>query len=334
MTTLETPQSTIGFASPSDAPSTAVQLPGLTNVTSVPNQEASVRDPNPIVRQENDEAQPSCADDGSHSDRPAKVVSFSKVHTLADPTLSLAADILDDIEKVRIANANRLNALTRSTEDKDGEIRGFGLPEDYPDVIRLRAMLDVLEKVEKDAIKNLQKAMQCHALGPWVKQQRGLGDKQVARLLAAIGDPYWNTLHDRPRTVSELWSYCGYHVLPAGDHGGNDAQTRGVPGRAARRQKGQRSNWSDDARMRARMIAESCMKSGGPYREVYDAAKEKYADAVHGADCTRCTGVGQPPAPVGSPLKPAHIHARALRAISKAVLRDLWREAKRIHEAE
>src|SRR5690606_13915048 len=42
---------------------------------------------------------------------------------LADPTLALAADILDDLERVKIANANRLRALTRDTEDSDGEIR-------------------------------------------------------------------------------------------------------------------------------------------------------------------------------------------------------------------
>lgn len=39
------------------------------------------------------------------------------------------------------------------------------------------------------------------------------------------------------------------------------------------------------------------------------------------------------PAPTGSPLSTGHQHARALRLVAKTVLRDLWREARRIHEA-
>src|SRR5690606_11578270 len=41
--------------------------------------------------------------------------------------LGLAADTLDDIEALRKATANRVNAMTRSTADKDGEVRGLGL---------------------------------------------------------------------------------------------------------------------------------------------------------------------------------------------------------------
>lgn len=46
---------------------------------------------------------------------------------------------------------------------------------------------------------------------------------------------------------------------------------------------------------------------------------------------SRCLTSGKPAQP-GSPLSKAHIHARGLRAISKAVLKDLWVEAKRLHE--
>lgn len=233
---------------------------------------------------------------------------------LADPFLALAADIVDDLERDKIANENRLRQLTRSVEDSDGETRGFGLDESHPDVARLAALVDMISKVEHQAVLNLQRKMREHPLGPWVKAQKGLGDKQVARLLAAVGDPYWNDLHDRPRTVSELRSYCGF----------GDASTQV-------RRRGQKANWSDDARKRTWLIANSVVKAGGPYREIYDATKAKYADAVHSSPCVRCGPSGHP-APEGSPLSKAHIHARGLRAIAKAVLKDLWTESRRLHE--
>lgn len=292
---------------------------------------------------------PAGADAGT--DQTAIGLPATRVHSLFDPFLALAAEVLDDAEKNWIANANRLRQLTRTEADSDGEKRGFGLDESHPDVARLAAMVNVLEQLTKDATKNLEKVIRRHPLHPWIKAQRGLGDKQVARLLAAIGDPYWNTLYDRPRTVSELRAYCGLHVLPAGQvpdaahqnsasgvsTSGSDtghhhpaAQESGA-GVAPRRQRGRKSNWNEDARKRAWLISQSVVKSGGPYREIYDATKAKYADAVHATPCIRCGPAGRP-APAGSPLSKAHINARGHRAIMRAVVEDLWAEAKRLHE--
>jgi hypothetical protein len=286
---------------------------------------------------------------------------------LTDPLLMLAADVLDDLERVRIANENRLRQLTRSTEDSDGAERGFGLTLDHPDVARLAALVEGLATAEHQAELNLNRHMRKHALGPWVKQAHGVGDKQAARLIAAVGDPYWNDLHNRPRTVSELWAYCGYHVLPAGQitsgtqvqsaggtktstgqvssdtqvlraHGSNgssdqrpgDTQNLSV-GVAASRSRGSKMNWSPDAKMRAHLVAVSIVKAGGPYREVYDKTRAKHADRVHLVDCKRCGPAGKP-ALIGSPLSDGHKHARALRVTAKEVLKDLWRESKRLHE--
>jgi len=63
---------------------------------------------------------------------------------------------------------------------------------------------------------------------------------------------------------------------------------------------------------------------------VYDTTRAKYADVIHNASCVRCGPAGKP-ALVGSPLSDGHKHARALRAIAKEVLRDLWIEARRLH---
>lgn len=301
---------------------------------------------------------------------------------LADPLLALAADVLGDLEKVRIANENRLRQLTRSQEDSDGETRGFGLDESHPDVARLAALVDMLGDAEHKATLNLGRLMRKHPLGPWLAAQKGIGEKQGARLLAAIGDPYirpeivredGSVEPSRPRLVSELWAFCGYHVLrvPASgqewvdaqhnhaadgpsipaDHMLTDTQSQGVGGKqnghpghadvdahvasagvAPKRARGQKANWSSAAKMRAFLVAESCIKqSGTPYRAKYDTTREKYADAIHLTECVRCGPKGKPAQP-GTPLSAGHQHARALRAVAKEVLRDLWREAKRLHE--
>lgn len=42
-------------------------------------------------------------------------------------------------------------------------------------------------------------------------------------------------------------------------------------------------------------------------------------------------GTKNRPAPIGTPLSAGHQHARALRAMGNEILRDLWREARRLH---
>jgi hypothetical protein len=228
---------------------------------------------------------------------------------LADPTLALLADVLDDLERTRIANENRLRQLTRTGVDKDGGQRGFGLDESHPDVARLAGVVDGIAKLEHQATLNLNRAMRKHPLGAWVKEQRGVGEKQAARLLAAIGDPYWNTLHDRPRTPSELWGYCGLK-----------------PGQ--RRRRGEQANWSTAAKMRAYNIAESMLKAGN--REIYDKRKAATEGRMHDVECVRCGPSGKPAQP-GTPWSDGHRHADALRITSKEVLKALWRETRRVH---
>lgn len=264
--------------------------------------------------------------------------------------LALLAAALDDLESTRKALSNRLHDLTHNKEfPKLGISRPAPLPGDDPIVERLQATIDGVAALEHGAVLELQRAMRKHPLGPWVQGTIGIGLKQGARLLAATGDPYWNTLHDRPRTVSELWAYCGYHVLhpghlrpddhtsPAGVDPSSDAghSPRDAHGEAAgvapSRSKGQRANWSNEAKMRAYLVAVSCVQQWtSPYRRTYDAGREKYAEAVHATPCKRCGPAGKP-APIGSPLSDGHKHARALRLVAKTILYDLWSESRRLH---
>jgi len=306
----------------------------------------------------------------------AEVRPMPKQTALLDPALALAADVLDDIERVRKANANRLRQLTRTGADKDGEERGFGLDPDHPDVMRLGLMLLALERIEHDAVLSLQGKLRKHPLAPWVQAQRGVGQKQAARLLAAIGDPYINSAKGQPRTVSALWAYCGLHVLPAGhcepdtqvvraggdQHRDTDQQRRGAHagavGVAAKRRKGERANWSTNAKTRAYLVAESCMKQRSPdCRDGHTTNDSHAAAAVPAPNPQVGDGQSTPdtqaryavPACACSPYRVVYDRRRAhtavthpewtdghslndaLRVTSKEILKDLWRAARDWH---
>jgi hypothetical protein len=214
--------------------------------------------------------------------------------TPTDPSgalLLVLADSLNDIEGLRKATANQLSALTRPSDVPGGK----GLSEYSRAAVLLGDRLAILEQFEHKTVLELRRALRAHPLGPWVKRTVGLGEKQAARLIAAIGDPAWNGAENRPRRgPAELWAYCGY-----------------TPGQ--KRQKGVRSNWNAEAKMRAYLCAESCMKQRkSPYRAVYDEARSNLVD--------RDTSDG-------------HKHAHALRCVAKAILKDLWLEARAIQDA-
>jgi hypothetical protein len=248
---------------------------------------------------------------------------------LRDPTLALAADVVDDLERVKIANQNRLRTLTAQDE------YGHGMSVDHPDVKRLAALVKALEDAEHQATLNLARVMRHHPLGEWVKNSKGVGEKQAARLLASIGDPYWNDLHSRPRRLRELYAFCGMSVVGTGTNRSCDSQSACGAGSAPTKVRGERVTWNPDARMRLWLIASKTVMvgHGGPYRQVYDEGRLKYADAIHAEECKRCGPKGKPAQP-DSPLSAAHQHARAIRLIAKAILRDLWTAAKNIHEGE
>ena len=109
--------------------------------------------------------------------------------SLFDPTLSTIAALLDDIEGNRKAHANRVRILTTHEPDEDGVIRGFGLDETHPAVAILTGLGDQLATLEHETILALQRAMRKHPLAQWQKQAKGVGEKQLARLLASVGDP-------------------------------------------------------------------------------------------------------------------------------------------------
>jgi hypothetical protein len=253
---------------------------------------------------------------------------------LEDARLYLLAAQLDNVEALRIAVENRHRQATRDVADVDGHLRGLGLPADDPVVAQSAHLIEAMSKAEHSIELALNRQLRLHPLGGWQKAMVGIGEKQLARLLAVIGDPYWNVTADAPRTVSQLWAYCGLHVLaaPHPDQRVSDTHTRPV-GVAARRKRGERANWSATAKSRVWLIAASCLKQErSPYRKLYDEARTKHAEAVHVAPCAQCGPAGKPAQP-GSALRPGHQHARGMRVMSKEILKDLWIESRRLHLA-
>lgn len=240
---------------------------------------------------------------------------------IANADLFIAARTVEELMQPRIATTNRIHQLNH-----------YGLPTQRAEAIR-----DELATVERHATLELEKAMKRHPLGPWVLAQKGVGLKTAGRLLAILGNPA-----DRPNPA-KLWAYCGYHV---------------IDGAAPRRRKGEQANWNTNAKTLCYLIAEANIKNrSSAYRHVYDTARLKHADAVHTIDCPQCgicDGCGKAPgknkqthledtgcddrrirkAAAGDPLKDSHKHARAMRAVSKQFLLDLWKEARRIQALE
>lgn len=271
----------------------------------------------------------------------------------ADVLLLIYADALDDLERVRIATENRVRSLAQ-VKGMDGS----------PEQARLSGLTDALCTLEHGAELELKRALRQHPLGPWVRRTLGVGEKQGARLLASIGDPTTRA------TVSQLWAFAGYHVLHSGhsrigthgpnagvDPSSNPGQEAGdthvaPAGVAPSRRKGVKANWNSTAKMRAYLCAEAAVKAGvrkvgepddsdgydtanrvaiSPLGQTYLDGRAKYATSLHPVQCARCGPAGHP-APEGSPLSAGHQHARALRLVSKAILRDLWVEARRLQD--
>lgn len=238
----------------------------------------------------------------------------------ADHLLYFFADQLDDLERIRIAAENRLRTLT-----SDGEW-GKGLPPESRQAQTVAKNVADLVALEHQATLQLKRAVRDHYMGEWVKQTIGVGEKQAGRLLAAIGNPWWNHTAGAPRTVSQLWAFCGLHVWSNPGHEGAATHERDA-GVAPYRTRGVKANWSTDARTRTYLVAESCIKQRrSPYRAVYDDGRTKYDDATHQVECKRCGPKGKPAQP-GSPLSAGHQHGRAMRLVMKALLKDMWRHA-------
>ncbi len=269
-------------------------------------------------------------------------------------TIKTLGRLLDDLERVRIMNSNRIGALERSY--------GEALP-------HLEAIQEPIAAAEHLAELELVRIWRQNPLSPWGKKVKGLGEKSAARLIAEIGDPsvgtlgHWETstngampeaetqmvdapfdddeeatvpADDQPpdasksgrlwvvdsyynRGVAQLWSYCGV---------GDPARSK-IPKGAVQAELLARGK--PRAKKQLYLIATGLLKAGIRHKEpvtewgeLYVRMREKYADRIHPDACAPCH------AKAGQPWKPGHQHMAALRRMEKELLKGMWREARRL----
>ncbi len=215
-------------------------------------------------------------------------------------------NLLDDTEKLRIMNGNRIGAIERTY--------GSSLP-------TLDLSQKALGQLEHQVRLDICRAWRKHPLAPWAKGVRGLGELSIARLIATIGDPYIATPHhwedgvcvedeQRPRTVSQLCQFCG-----VGNP--NLKRAKGMTQAEAFKLGNPR------AKKQLYLIAGSFLKAGN--RDVYDAARAEYAERKHERPCPQCHAIA------GDPWRDGHKHMAAMRKVEKRFLRDLWLAARALH---
>lgn len=265
-------------------------------------------------------------------------------------TIRMLGRLLDDMERVRIMNSNRIGALERLFGDSLPHLEEVSKP-----------LSDAEHLAELELIRTWRK----HPLSVWTKDIRGVGEKSIARLIAEIGDPaigttgHWevssngatedseiptsdapdpedNAPKDRrwiidgefERSVSQLWAYCGV---------GDPARSR-IPKGAVQADLLKRGK--PRAKKQLYLIATSMLKSGvrkdedgvsyaiSPFGQLYLDSRAKYADRIHADECPPCH------AKAGDPWKPGHQHMAALRYMEKEFLKELWRQARTLHGLE
>ena len=240
-------------------------------------------------------------------------------YPIADPMLFTLAQTLQDYETLRIAEEHRLRIFSTPSDvpDEDGVCRGFGYAEDSNEVQIVKGLIDPLKELEHRTVLSLQKRMRVNPIWPYFKDVKGVGEKTLARLMACIGDPYLRPLDDgsyTPRTVGQLWAYCGMHTMP-----NKDGEIV-----AAKRMKGVQANWNTEAKTRLFLLSQNLLRQG--IRKDKDG--NQFAVTEYGQlylDRRAHTAVTHPE------WNPGHGLNDALRIMGKELLKQLWQAAREIH---
>ena len=205
-----------------------------------------------------------------------------------------------DLIQPHTALTNRIKSIGRRMNGEDQlHIDTHGLPAFAPDFAAL--FLINGRKIIHQGVLATSLRM-CHIVRqfpiyPWMKDIYGFGEIGLAQIIGEAGDL------SRFSTVSKLWKWMGVAVMPDGK------RQRLIAG------LGPRENpYNPQRHAILSTIGDSLMRKDNSYREYYLEIKkrqpEKWPDASDG-----------------------HIHNHALRLMEKRLLRNLWREWKRLHGA-
>lgn len=176
------------------------------------------------------------------------------------------------IQKARIQFGNRLSALDREADV--GSDRQRNILERYH-----KQLEDLEEQLDEDIAEEVAQ----EPIYEYVSAVKGIGPGLAAKLIAMIDI-------ERPATVSALWRFAGYAV---------------IDGERERLVKGVKAHYNKRLKTTCYLVASSFLKSGSPYRRIYDEAREHYL--ANRPDWTK-----------------GHQHNAAMRKMIKIFLQHLW----------
>lgn len=190
-----------------------------------------------------------------------------------DSSLRALVDLRDRaIQKSRIAFSNRVSALESGADN--GHAATLEL---------MQRWKDKFQELEKEVDKDIARLAKDLPIIQHMIEVKGVGPLLSAKVVSMIDI-------ERASTVSALWRYCGYAV---------------INGEREKLTKGEKSHYNIRLKTTCYLVASSFLKSGSPYRDVYDSAREYYE--VKQLDWTK-----------------GHKHNAAMRKMTKMWLSHLW----------
>lgn len=181
------------------------------------------------------------------------------------------------VQKLRIAATNGQAALARQ-----------GLSQQEISWMQLHVE-DRLREVEKNLEKRIRELLSDFPIWTqYLAKINGIGPKLAGSLIASYVTPA------RFDTISKFWAYAGMHV---------------VDGKAPRRRRQEKANWSSELRKTIYKLEDSFVKVKGGYQELYKRIK---AEEVAKNEARE------------EPLSRRWVHQRARRRVAKIFLAHLW----------
>jgi len=165
-----------------------------------------------------------------------------KFQATPEPTLRWLTDVYMQVQKLRVAVGNRLEAALRQQDTTQ--------PVTY-----IKTLHNRLYTLEKSLSSEMTNAVVSHPTWPWLSKVKGVGPTLATKLLGLISDI------SKAPTVSSLWRYAGYSV---------------IDGKAERPVKGEKLHYNKRLKTTLYLIGDSFIKHRSPFRRIYDNAKRYY----------------------------------------------------------
>lgn len=146
----------------------------------------------------------------------------------------------DQLQKVRIAESNRVAAYMRLGEPSRADVH--------------QTYVDELTGLEDRITSQITQEVREHPAWPFLERVKGIAETSAAMVLGYIDI-------EKAPTVSALWRYAGFGV---------------VDGKRERPVKGEKLHYNARLKTMVWRVIDLQVKSRGPYRKFYDDAKHTY----------------------------------------------------------